>query len=100
MTRAAVTVTVLLLLAAPAQAGEWETLGSKKVGIRVDRDVIPVGATEGRFVAVKLSVATRGINLKDFKIHFANGDVKDVAVKKVLRAGQSAEGRKGRPAAA
>lgn len=82
-------VASLLCLTTPALAGEWEVLGTKVVGVGVDRDVITVGASEGRFVAVKLSVEDRGINLHDFKIHFANGDVKKVAVKEIIRKGTS-----------
>lgn len=65
----------------------WEKLGEKTVERRAERDEIVVTATEGRFTAIKLKVRVAGVNFKDLRIHFGDGDVQDVEVRKLIPAG-------------
>jgi hypothetical protein len=77
----------LLLTTSTASAGEWELLGQRKVNFKTDRDVITVTATEGIFTKIKLKVLYNAIELLDLKVYFGDGDVHDVAVRKVIAAG-------------
>ena len=70
-----------------ALAPQWKKLGTKKVNFKTEKDVIVVGADEGVFKSVKLVVKKSGIHIKDMKIHFMNGDVMDVQVRKIIPAG-------------
>lgn len=70
-----------------AQAPKWKTLGSRKVTFRTERDVINVGVLDGVFKRIKLTVHNSGVRMKDMKVHFRNGDVIDVKIRKVIPAG-------------
>jgi hypothetical protein len=65
----------------------WEKLGEKTVERRAEKDEIVVTAREGRFTAIKLKVRVNGVNFKDLKVHFGDGDVQDVQVRKLIPAG-------------
>lgn len=65
----------------------WETLGEKTVERRAERDEIVVTASEGRFNAIKLKVRVSDVNVKDLKVHFGDGEVQDVQVRKIIAAG-------------
>jgi hypothetical protein len=71
-----------------AQPPAWELLGSKEVRFSTDRDIIPVGAKEGRFSSIKIKVKDRGVHFIDLKIHFINGEVQDVPLKSFIRKGE------------
>ena len=77
----------LLISTTVAQAGEWKKLGRRTVKHRTERDVILVGAKEGTFKGIKLTVRKSGIHLKDLKVHFMNGDVFDVQVRRFIARG-------------
>jgi hypothetical protein len=49
--------------------------------------VITVTAIQGTFTKIKLKVLYSPIELLDLKVHFGDGDVHDVAVRKVITAG-------------
>ena len=70
-----------------AKAPKWTLLGTKKVTFRTERDVILVGADEGVFKKIKLTVKKSGVHFEDMKVHFANGDVFDVKIRRVIPAG-------------
>lgn len=80
---------VVLLLGAPASfaQGKFEFLGERKVGHGLDRDEIRVTAAEGRFSQIKLAVRDAGVVLRDVKVHFGDGSVQDVQVRKRIAAG-------------
>ena len=80
-------VLVMCVGALFAQAPIWKLLGTKKVKLRTERDVINVGADEGVFKKIKLTVKKSGINFKDMKVHFSNGDIIDVKIRRVIPAG-------------
>ena len=70
-----------------AQMPEWKLLGAKVVKFRTERDVIVVGADEGVFKRIKLTVHRSGVHFKDMKVYFANGDVIDVKIRNFIPAG-------------
>ena len=65
----------------------WDELGKRSVNFRLDRDVITVGKTEGRYNAVQLRVKGGPINLHRFIIKFSNGTQQDVSVRKNINGG-------------
>jgi hypothetical protein len=76
-------------LVAAAAAGPvrgWELLGTRTVTDRVDHDSIAAGH-QGTFRSIKITVQRRPVQFRDVKIHFANGDVQDVAIRNVIPAG-------------
>ena len=66
----------------------WVKLGNLHVSDRTDRDTLMVGVKKGSFEAVRFGAKGRAIQFHDMKIHFANGDVQDVQLRSVVRAGQ------------
>ena len=74
----------LFMFSSAVQAAKWEKLGARTVKHGVDRDVILVGAKEGTFTAIKLAVNRAGIHMLDMKVHFVNGDVMDVEIRKFI----------------
>jgi hypothetical protein len=74
-------------LAFSAGTASAEQLGCKKVGFLVDRDVIHVGKSEGRFKAIKLKVRGNAIEILDLRVIYGNGNPDDLAVRSVIRAG-------------
>ena len=64
----------------------WEMLGQRTVTDRVDHDTIAAGR-QGTFRALKIRVEGRAVQFRDVKIHFANGDTQDVALRNVIPAG-------------
>ncbi len=82
------TLVLLMCCSAPfAQAQKWKVLGTRKVTFKTDRDVITVGADEGVYKKIKLTVKLSGVRFNDMKVHFANGDVFDVKIRRVIPAG-------------
>ncbi len=58
-----------------AAAPDWELLGVRRVSFAVDRDVVPVGAREGRFTAIKIEVEGGDLEMYDVRVVFTNGAV-------------------------
>ncbi len=77
----------ILICITAAQAGDWKKLGARNVKHRTEKDVILVGAKEGTFKAIKLTVKKSGIHMLDMKVHFVNGDVFDVEIRNFIPAG-------------
>lgn len=67
--------------------GKWQKLGERTVKPRVEKDVIRVGVADGRFTKLKFRVKTAPVRILDMKVHFKNGEVKDVALRAVIPAG-------------
>lgn len=79
MIRSTNRVVVLLILAcmcsaAAAAPKAWHLLGERTVNDRAEYDTIRVGADEGRFSKLKLSVDDAPIEIKRVTIHYANGN--------------------------
>jgi hypothetical protein len=64
-------------------------LGCRSVGFINDRDVINVGQDAGKFKTIQLRVSGNDIEMRDLKIVYGNGQVDDVPVRSVIRAGQT-----------
>ncbi|MDJ0835025.1 MAG: hypothetical protein QNK37_00830 [Acidobacteriota bacterium] len=77
----------LSLLGPSVFAGQWEVLGKREVKIRAERDVIQVTAKEGKFSKIKLKVRRNGVRFIDLKVHYGNGDVQDIQLRKFIPAG-------------
>ena len=87
--RQLVSILVLLMCSSVlfAQPFKWKLLGTRVVKFRTERDVIVVGADEGVYKKIKLTVHKSGVNFKDMKVYFANGDVFDVKIRNFIPAG-------------
>lgn len=72
---------------APEASRSWDHLGSRTVDFSVDRDAIPVTIREGTFRKIKLRVRRSAVTLRDVKIHYRNGDVQDVKIRRHIPAG-------------
>lgn len=70
-----------------AQTSKWHLLGSREVSFITEKDVIVVGADEGLFKTIKLKVKKSAVHFNDMKVHFANGGVFDVKLRKKIPAG-------------
>ena len=81
---ATIAICLMLVGGIVALAADWELLGTRKVKMNTDRDVIRVGAKDGYFRAIKLKVRVSGLNMKDMKVHFMNGSVMDVRIRKII----------------
>ena len=81
-----VVVLGLVTIAAAGPMHGWELLGTRAVNDRVDHDAIAAGH-QGTFRSIKIMVQHRPVQFRDAKIHFANGDVQDVALRTVIPAG-------------
>lgn len=69
------------------EPSDWVLLGDLHVRDRAERDTLHVGAKKGTFVAIQIRVEGRAVQFHDAKIHFENGDVQDVPLRSVIRAG-------------
>lgn len=67
--------------------GGWTRLGERTVNHAVDRDEIRVGARDGDFRQIKLVVRQRAVTFRDVKVHYANGGVEDVVLRRQVPAG-------------
>lgn len=56
-------------------AGAWERLGERSVDGAYDRDVIEVGAKDGRFTTIEVRVDGAAIEMFEIKVKFGDGEV-------------------------
>ena len=86
-------LTLTVLAAAPALAArgsnKWTPLGSLQVKDRVERDVLHLEKRKGTFDKIRLKAVGAGVQFRSMKIHFENGDVQDVELRSVIRAGKT-----------
>ncbi len=69
------------------QTYKWEKLGSRKVNMGADHDVILVTAFEGFFTKIKFKVLDAPILLRSVKIVFGNGESRRFKLNKKFTAG-------------
>lgn len=96
-TTLALAALVLITLALPGTADarprrhrgdrHWEVLGTLTVSDGADHDTLAVTGGRGTFRSLKLEVLDRNVQFRDMKIHFANGETQDVALRDVIPAG-------------
>jgi hypothetical protein len=60
--------------AAHEVAGAWERLGERTVNGAVDRDVITVGARDGRFRSMQIRVDGNTVEMFDIVVTFGDGE--------------------------
>ena len=77
----------LLILEFAAASDKWVKLGTRTVKRVIDRDEIQVGAKRGLFDAIKLKAKRSKVHFHDVKIHYRNGGVQDVTLRKEIPAG-------------
>ena len=80
-------MTLFLFAICSVYGGDWTVLGSRTVKFSADRDVIPVTGSQGTFKRLKLRVKKSGIRVMDMKVHFGDGSVHDVSIRKFIKAG-------------
>ncbi len=72
----------------PRRDGNWVELGCKEVTfLGVDRDVVRVGRSEGRFKAIRLEARGNDVEMLDLKVVYANGEPDDIPVRALIRQG-------------
>jgi len=69
------------------QVSSWEKLGSRKVNMGADHDVIPVTFAEGFFTKIKFKVIDAPILVRNIRIVFGNGEFRNVKFNRKFTAG-------------
>ena len=89
------TLFLLALVPAPtaAQAQQWVPLGCRDVDLNLDRDVIRVGARDGRFTAIRLRATGNAVQVLDLKVIYANGAPEDIPVRARIPEGATSGAR-------
>ncbi len=77
----------LVLLMGAATPQDWELLGVRTVNHSVDRDEINVTAREGTFRRIKLKVRNNRVTFRKVLVHFGDGGVQEVEMRKQIAAG-------------
>jgi len=73
----------------PGPGPQVELLGTQKIGFAVDRDVLRVGRSEGRFSRIALRALDNDIDILSMKIFYGRGGPPDdIQFRGLLRAGQ------------
>ncbi|MEZ5774517.1 MAG: hypothetical protein R3D33_07400 [Hyphomicrobiaceae bacterium] len=72
----------------PYRSGDWDLLGVESVDGRRDRDIVRVGAAEGFYASIGLSVRGAGIRIDSVKVTYANGETEELDVRSQLRDGE------------
>lgn len=73
--------------AQPQGGGRWEQLGCAEIGGRPDFDVIQVGRRDGRYRAIMLTVADRGVRIEELRVIYGNGQPDRLVVRTGIRPG-------------
>ena len=66
-----------------------ELLGTAVFEARPQRDVVKVGAKEGRFKAIRMEVKNNDVEVLDLKVVYGNGAADDIQVRESFKAGSS-----------
>ena len=83
----AVVFALLPEAASAARRDAWALLGERAVSDAADHDLIPVTAARGDFRKLQVRVLDRGVEFRSVKLHFANGEVQEVELRRVIPAG-------------
>lgn len=59
----------------------WTRLGSKKVNLASEKDVIVVGRQDGKFTKLKFVVQGAPLNMRKATVHFTNGTSQNLPLK-------------------
>ncbi len=77
----ALSLVILVSLMSMAPARQWERLGSRAVNYRLDKDVINVGAQNGRYTKLKVAVTGGSLNMHKMTVHYMNGEKQNIPLK-------------------
>jgi len=73
---------------AEAQPGrKWILLGTRKVDYKLDRDVLVLGAREGKFRKLQLKVQNGSLNMHKMVIEYRNGQRDEIELRHNFRKG-------------
>lgn len=72
---------------APLASNDWEFLGERNINYNIDLDTIPIGPREGRYTALQLYVEKADIAARSLRITFRNGNVQNIPIRALIRAG-------------
>ncbi len=78
----ALVIVCQLFVAPVADAAGWKILGITNVKGTLDRDVVKVTAKKGLFRSIKIKVRTGPLEMKKLIVHFGNGEIQDIAIRK------------------
>ena len=70
-----------------AKQGDWITLGTRRVNLFKDRDLIHVGLKKGLFTGVKLQISGSGIFMECLRVRFVNDDSAELPLRSFIAAG-------------
>lgn len=76
-------------LSGGATVAAEQLLGTATFDPRPQRDVIEVGAQEGRFRAIRFDVRRSDVEILDLRVVYGNGATDDLRVREVFKAGSS-----------
>ncbi len=78
----------VIAVASPALAarGDWITLGTRRVNLFKDRDLIYVGSKKGLFTGLKLQIGGKGVFMERLQVRFVNDDSAELPVRSFIRA--------------
>lgn len=76
-------------LSSGAAIAAEQLLGTATFDPRPKRDVIDVGAQEGRFRGIRFEVRRSDVEILDLRIVYGNGTTEDLRVREVFKAGSS-----------
>jgi hypothetical protein len=78
------------LMASPALAkkGDWILLGTRRINLFKERDLVYVGLEKGLFTGLKLQVAGSGVFMESLAVRFVNDERIDLPVRNFIKAGE------------
>ena len=82
-------IAIAAVATVPAQANQWVQLGEQTVGHNTDRDVVYVGADEGRYEALRFRVLGNRVAFAEARVIYGNGTSEMLNVKEHVRPGET-----------
>jgi len=73
----------------PAQANQWVQLGEQTVGHNTDRDIVYIGADEGRYEALRFRVFGNRVAFAEARVVYGNGMSEVLNVKEHVQSGET-----------
>ena len=82
-------LTIAAITAVPVYANQWVQLGEHTVGHSTDRDIVYVGADEGRYEALRFRVLGNRVAFAEARVFYGNGSSEVLNVKEHVRPGET-----------
>jgi hypothetical protein len=77
----------LALATTHAAGSDWKRLGQKEADQKLDHDEVIVGADEGAFKSIKLTVLKADVEFISVRVVFSNGADQQIEMRNKIRAG-------------